>query len=132
MRNRQPTGRRAARVGLLIRDFLATHLIAHARDPLLRKAVVSEVVPTPDLRLAKVYFVPLDDSASPDDLKAAFERSLGYLRGEMGRQLQLRYVPELTFLLDERLIRSRRIESLLEQLPETRAGGEQDGEDETA
>ena len=47
---------------------------------------------------------------------AAFESAKGLIRKEIGRQIKLRHVPELTFKLDTAQEYSRHIESILEGL----------------
>jgi ribosome-binding factor A len=44
------------------------------------------------------------------------KHATGFLRHELGTRLALRYVPNLTFHLDDSLERSQRIMQLLDQL----------------
>lgn len=54
---------------------------------------------TRDLRYAKVYVSVLEDDKA-DDLMKALKNAAGYLRREVGRQVDLRYTPELLFERD--------------------------------
>ena len=56
---------------------------------------------TRDLRYAKVYVSVLEDDKAEDLIKA-LKNAAGYLRREVGRQVDLRYTPELLFERDPR------------------------------
>ncbi|MCQ2182870.1 MAG: 30S ribosome-binding factor RbfA [Bacteroidales bacterium] len=77
---------------------------------------VSEVRISPDLSSAKV-FVSIFPSAKADGVMAILNEKMGEIRGELGRQvaLQLRIVPELTFLLDTTLDYAEHIDELLKK-----------------
>jgi ribosome-binding factor A len=100
------------------------HLVAQIlrngdyRDPVLREAsiTVSEVRISPDLRNATIYVMPLAGTHAAEIL-AALRRSAPFLRGLVSRELALRYVPNLTFALDETFDQAGRIAALL-ALPE--------------
>ena len=51
---------------------------------------------TRDLRYAKIYVSVLEEDKAKDLLKA-LKSAAGYLRRELGRQVDLRYTPELIF-----------------------------------
>jgi len=77
---------------------------------------VSEVRISPDLSSAKV-FVSIFPSAKSDNVMAILDERMGEIRGELGRKvaLQLRIVPELTFLLDTTLDYAEHIDELLKK-----------------
>jgi ribosome-binding factor A len=88
------------------------------RDPVLREAsiTVTEVRISPDLRNATIYVMPLAGGNAAEIL-AALRRSAPFLRGLVGRELALRYTPNLVFALDETFDQADRIAALL-ALPE--------------
>ena len=47
---------------------------------------------------------------------AVLRRAVGYIRGELGRRLTLRFVPALTFQFDDSLDRQERILSLIDEI----------------
>ena len=67
---------------------------------------------TPDLRYAKVYISVLDKGDCAQVLKGLRSAS-GYLRRELGRALQLRYTPELSFVQDDSIVKGAHILELL-------------------
>jgi ribosome-binding factor A len=106
---------RALRAGELIRHAVAEILArGEVHDPVLEGHLVTvpEVRMSPDLRLASVYVMPLGGKDAPDVL-AALERHKKYLRGEIARRVNLKFAPDVRFLLDERFDEAERIERLL-------------------
>lgn len=106
---------RQLRVGELVRHALAEILHrGDIHDPAFEGVVVTvpEVQMTPDLKVATVYVMPLGGKGS-DEIIAAFERNKRFLRGEIGRRVELRYAPDLTFRLDTSFDEAERIDALL-------------------
>lgn len=119
---------RPTRVGDLIQAELARLLLRQLKDPRLSMATISHVEVTPDLRHAYVYVSRLGTEAEQQAALAGFERAAGFIRGQLGKQLALRYTPTLTFKLDTTIANGVRISRLLhELLPDASAAvGESD------
>jgi ribosome-binding factor A len=114
---REPAGasQRQLRVGELVRHALAEMLTrGEVHDPVLEGHLVTipEVRMTADLRLATIYFMPLG-GRDQDEVLAAFERNKRYLRGEIAHRVNLKFAPDIRFLIDERFDEAERIEKLL-------------------
>jgi ribosome-binding factor A len=132
-RNRGPS-QRQLRVGELIRHTLAEMLArGEVRDPDLEGLVVTvtEVRPSPDLRVATVYVMPLG-GVGGDLALAALGRAAPYLRGRIAREVELRFAPELRFALDTTFDEATRIEKLLRSPPVARDLGERDEDEDGA
>ncbi len=109
--NRSRAGRtptqRQLRVGEELRHLLASILARHElRDPALHDATitVTEVRISPDLKSATAFVMPLG---------GALQRGAGFMRGLIARELDLRYVPALRFVLDTTFDHASRIDALL-------------------
>ena len=90
-------------------------LIRTVKDPRVADAgmvSVTAVETTPDLKYAKIYVSVLDKSASPQALKGLKSAS-GYLRRELGRVLNLRNTPELSFVRDDSIDKGAHILDML-------------------
>ena len=75
---------------------------------------------TRDLRYAKVYVSVLEEDKAAD-LRKALKSASGYLRRELGRQVDLRYTPELLFELDRNIAYGAHISEILNRIaPESR------------
>jgi len=103
---------RIGRINEEIQRELAS-LIPTVKDPRVTGMIsITAVDATPDLKYAKVYISVLDKSDSTQVLKGLKSAS-GWLRRELGRSLQLRYTPELTFVRDDSIDKGAHILNML-------------------
>ena len=108
---------RQLRVGEELRHALARIFTrASFRDPALEGALltVTEVRAAPDLKSARAFVVPLGGGDSKA-MVAALNRAQGYLRGELGREISLRYTPTLVFEVDGSFDAAQKIEDVLKR-----------------
>ena len=106
---------RQLRVGESLRHALSEVLRAgNLRDPALSGAsiTVTEVRASPDLKNATAFVMPLGGADLPEVL-AALRRAAPFLRREMGKKIELRYTPALTFLADTSFDEAARIDDAL-------------------
>ena len=88
-------------------------LIRAVKDPRVTGMIsVTAVETTPDLKFAKIYISVLDKSDCSQVLKGLKSAS-GYLRRELGRSLNLRNTPELTFVQDDSIDKGAHILDML-------------------
>ena len=76
---------------------------------------VTRVEVTRDLRYAKVYVSVLEDEKRKD-LMAALKNAAGFVRRELGRRMQIRYIPEIQFVSDENIAYGVHIAQVLNQV----------------
>ena len=107
---------RIGRINEEIQKELAS-LIRNLKDPRVQNTMISvtHVETTPDLRYAKVYVSFLQEDQAADALKG-LKSAGGYLRRELGRALQLRYTPELTWALDDSITYGAKMLKLINSL----------------
>lgn len=106
---------RKERLQSAIRDELAK-LMGEVRDPRVAKAglaTVTRVELAGDLAVAKVGVSFVGGQGSPDDAIKALSKVAPYLRGEVGRRLNLRHAPELRFAHDRAGEYAAHIDALL-------------------
>jgi ribosome-binding factor A len=107
--------RRADRVADLLRRELSRLLLREVKDPRLRQVVVTAVQVSPDLRRARILFTGGSGGADREAELQGLHAAAGFLRGNLGRSLRLRYAPELVFEVDDSVDRSLHIAALLKQ-----------------
>jgi ribosome-binding factor A len=108
-------GQRQLRIGEEIRHVLAGILERETfRDPGLAgvSVTVTEVRPSPDLRHARVYIVPLG-GGDPAPILAGLRRVKPFLRREMAGRLTMKFIPDLVFAADTTFDEAERIARLL-------------------
>ena len=106
---------RQLRVGELVRHALADILAqgsVHDADLEGHIITVPEVRMSPDLRLATIYVMPLGGRDAKPVIEA-LERNKKFRRGEIAHRVNLKFAPEIRFLVDERFDEAERIEKLL-------------------
>jgi len=120
---------RAVRVGEQMRDELAQLLRDEVKDPRIGFASIVKVEVSRDIRHAKVYVSVLGNEQQKKDTMAGLASATGFLRSELAKRLQLRYMPELHFALDESIEHGQRIAQLLVQVrEEQQRSGREEGE----
>ncbi|HRI56692.1 MAG TPA: 30S ribosome-binding factor RbfA [Anaerolineae bacterium] len=110
--------RRQLRVAELIRQELSNLITLDLRDPRLALISVTRVQVSPDLRHANAFISSLEGEEGRAETLAALRHAQGFLRRELGRRTDLRYVPELAFHFDDGLIQSQRMSDLLDEIAE--------------
>jgi ribosome-binding factor A len=118
---------RTARVNEVVREVLADAL-ERLSDPRLEMVTITDVAVTPDLRQASVYYTthsasPAEAAGAADGVRAA----ASHLRAMLGREVRLKYLPELHFHEDPAIATGERVEAILRSL---RHGAHERPEDE--
>ena len=78
---------------------------------------ITDVKVSGDLSYAKVYFTVLDETKI-DITKKALKEASGFIRHELRERVDIRQIPELTFIYDESLKEAKKIEDIIEKLHE--------------
>ncbi len=120
--------RRQSRVGDLIREKIAELIMDGIKDPQVRGLItVTHVETTPDLKLAYVYVSVLSAGAKGVEgaegaegierrkVLGGLKRATGFIKGCLGRDLGLRFTPDIEFKLDDSFEYQQRIDDLLKQ-----------------
>jgi ribosome-binding factor A len=112
------TYKRADRVNALLQRELGMIISEELRDPRIAFSTVTAVEITSDLRTAKVHVSVLGDDEQIASTMTALDEAKPYLRHEIGKRTELRFVPDLTFVNDRSAERSARILTLLREARE--------------
>ena len=94
--------------------------VERLKDPGLGFVTITGVETSPDLRTARVYYSVLGDEAQQRETQAALQRAAPRIRAVVGRQVRLKFLPELQFEPDVAIERGLRMEELLRRLREER------------
>jgi ribosome-binding factor A len=123
---------RTARVNEVMLEVLADEL-ERMSDPRLELVTLTGVDVSRDLAHAKVYYstmtaTAIDDRAGVSDDAAAALRAAGsHLRGVVGREMRIRQVPRLDFVVDSGIVSGQRIEDILREIHQREAQARDDG-----
>ena len=105
--------KRADRVGDLIKTELSGILLKDVRDTRIKHVTITHVKMSDDLRLARIFFVPLGQETCSNEIMEGLKRASNFLRRALAKKLQLRYVPEINFMYDKSFEYGDRIDRLL-------------------
>ena len=128
-RNRSPRGGTRSRhdrrnMGPSQRQLRVGEALRHALAEILRRndiqdsdlqgvsVTITQVKPSPDMRYATVYCEPLGGQNGAK-IVAALNRHKGFLRGEMGHMIAIKFTPDLRFVEDESFAEAEKIETIL-------------------
>ena len=91
--------------------------IRELKDPRVSGTMISitRVETTPDLRYTKVYVSFLQEDRAKDAL-VGLKSAAGYLRRELGRNLQLRYAPQIVWEQDDSIVYGAKMLKLINSL----------------
>jgi len=112
---------RVDRIADQMQRELAELIQRELKDPRVAMVTVSAVRVSRDLGYADVYVSLLSteelSESSPEvqEALAVLSRAAGFLRGQVGRAMKLRVVPQLRFHFDTLLGQSRRMERLIRE-----------------
>ncbi len=84
---------------------------------------------TRDLRYAKIYVSILEDDKA-DGVMAALKGAAGFIRRELGRNMVIRYTPEILFQRDQNIAYGVHIADILSQVRSKDAEGNESDEEE--
>ena len=109
---------RAERVAGNVRAALAELLLEEVKDPRVQAAglvTVTEVRVSKDLRYADVSVSFVGGEGGPAAALQGLACAAGFLRGELGRRLDLKFAPELRFHHDRSAEHVAEIDRLLKE-----------------
>ena len=115
-------GRRVERVAALIRKETSQLLINGIRDERVHQGMVSitDVEVSGDLQHCKIFVSIFGDANDQPKVMEGLQAASGFLRGELGRRLQMRRAPEVVFQLDRGIEKGTSALGLLNRLEDER------------
>jgi len=86
------------------------------KDPRVGFATITAVKITPDLRHARVWVSVLGSDEEATDTMAGLNSARPHLRSELGRQMRMKYLPELIFELDKGAEEAQRLDEIFHKI----------------
>lgn len=107
---------RTEKVASLVKEVISEIFQHQFRMEEYGLMTVTEVRMTPDLKTAKVYVSIFGDAERKKKTLALLEVEKKTLRGELGKNLRMKFTPNVLFFLDDSLDYAMRIEDLLNKI----------------
>jgi ribosome-binding factor A len=105
---------RIARIEGEMQRVLSTLVSREVRDPRVGNITITAVNVAPDMSTARIFFMPFADQHTPEEVAEGLTRASGFLRGELGRALQLRHAPRLEFVYDKQIENADKLTRLID------------------
>ncbi|KGG16825.1 MULTISPECIES: 30S ribosome-binding factor RbfA [unclassified Prochlorococcus] len=114
--------RRVEKVAALIRKEMSQLLLNGLRDQRVHSTMITitDVEVSGDLQHCKIFVSIFGDPGKIDAVFSALEASQVFLKGELGRRLEMRRAPEIIFKLDRGMEKGNSVLDLLGKLDEER------------
>ena len=110
---------RLQRVAELIREVLGD-IMKKIKDPRIGFMTITDVQVSPDLSNARVFVSMLSEGEDREKAMAGLESAKGFIRHELGKEINLRKTPRISFHFDEGIERGMKILNILNQMkPDT-------------
>ncbi len=115
-------GRRVERIAALVRREVSELIINGIRDERLQQGMITitEVEVSGDLQHCKIFVSVFGEMANKNEVLDALDAASGFVKGELGRRLNLRRAPSVIFQLDRGMERGTSVLDLLGQLKDQR------------
>lgn len=104
---------RTQRLGQLLKEEISRLLHREVKDSRIGSVTITDVEVTRDLMQATVYVQVSGDDERKGEALAGLSSAGGFIRSRLGRELRIRRVPELHFVIDRTQERAARINELL-------------------
>lgn len=109
--------KKIGRVNEEIRRIVSEIIINGLKDPRVDSLTsVTFVKTTNDLRYTNIYFSVYGDDLKKRETMEGLEKAKGFIRREIGRNLDLRIVPEPIFHLDTQLEEAQKMDELISRV----------------
>ena len=92
---------RLARVSEVIREVAAEAILFEIRDPRVKGVTVTRAEVSADLQHAKVYVSVMGSEKDQKLCLHGLEAAAGFVQSKLAKRLTTRYVPHVTFVLDQ-------------------------------
>ena len=113
--------RRVERLNSLIKQVISDIIRKEVKNPHLPRLItITHVEVTKDLRYAKVYVSVIGDEKEKEIALQSLQSAAGFIAVKASKQVQIRFFPELRFMLDDGAEKQFRIEEIIQQIEEER------------
>lgn len=108
--------KRAEKVAEAIHEIVSGILVRGMKDPRIGFVTITGVKVTDDLHLATLYYTVVGTDEEKRDTARALDHARGFFRTSIGRELRMKYVPDIVFRYDSSIEYGNRIETILRDI----------------
>jgi ribosome-binding factor A len=104
---------RLARVNEVVREVAASTILFELKDPRVKNVTVTRAEVSADLQHAKIYVSVMGSEKEQQLTMHGLKSAAGYIQTKVADRLTSRYVPHVSFVLDEGVKKSIEISRLI-------------------
>lgn len=108
----------------LIMAEMSDIIFKQVKDPRVHAVTITSVKVSDDMRNAKIYFVEMGKDECSAETKEGLAKATSFVRRELGKRLQLRFVPEIMFVHDQSFGYGSRIDKILADIASQEKGND--------
>jgi ribosome-binding factor A len=124
---------RLARVAEVVREVAANTVLFELKDPRVKNVTVTRAEVSADLQHAKVYVSVMGSEKQQQLTMHGLRAAAGFVQTKLAKRLTTRYVPHVTFVLDEGVKKSVEIARIIrEELGDAGAVAEPPADDDNS
>jgi ribosome-binding factor A len=107
---------RPERIQEAIRQEISIIAQSQIKDPRIGFITITKVELTKDLRYARVYFSVLGKNSDKNKALKGLNSAKGYIKGLIADRIKLRFMPEISFVIDNALEHTQHIYEILNSI----------------
>lgn len=105
--------KRSARVGDLLCQEISSIILRDITDPRVEMVTITGTKVSDDLRHADVFFSVIGDEKRWKEASKGLKSCKGYIKRELGKRLEMKYLPDLKFIQDKTMETGSRIDKMI-------------------
>ena len=110
------SSRRVLKAAEAIREVVGMAILADLKDPRIEGVTVTKVEVSPDMRQAKVHVSIMGTDTEQHLCLRGLQSAAGFLQSKLAANIDMRYTPKITFVIDQGVKRSIEVMRILQQL----------------
>lgn len=105
--------KRSARVGDLLCREISNVILRDITDPRVEMVTITGAKVSSDIRHAVIFFSVIGDENRWKEATKGLASSKGYIKRELGKRLEIKFIPELKFVEDKTMETGSRIDKMI-------------------
>ncbi|MFM1524849.1 MULTISPECIES: 30S ribosome-binding factor RbfA [Helcococcus] len=109
--------KRIKRIESELKKEISVMISNDIKDPRIAPITsITDIELTDDLQSAKIFISVLGSDEEKNDTIDGLQNSIGYIKRELGKRMNLRHIPQLKIVLDDNIEEAMRIEKLISEV----------------
>lgn len=106
---------RIERLSALIKEEVSD-IILKMKDPRIKFVTVTDVAISKDIKYAKIFISIMGEEEEKKTSFSVIKNATGFIRTELAHRLEIRRIPELSFVLDDSIERGVKLANYIEKI----------------